>query len=74
MRLRDIIFKFMSPKMRAEAEADSRAWVAKCPRCGTDNSIWDIGGVRYKAVGNKTSLVCCTGCGKVSFMRFEKRG
>lgn len=74
MRLRDIIMKFMSPKMRAEAEADSRAWVATCPNCQAENSIWDIGGLRYKGSGAKSSMAWCTRCGKASFMRFEKRG
>src|SRR5262249_6398396 len=74
MSLRDVILKFMSPKMRAEAEADSREWIGICPRCKAENSIWDVGGIRYKAAGNKISLVRCAHCGKTGFMRFAKRG
>jgi phage FluMu protein Com len=73
MSLRDIILKFMPPKMRAAAEADSRKWVATCPRCQKLNSIWDIGGIRYRAAGVKSSLARCAHCGKTNFMRFEKR-
>ena len=73
MMLRDIILKFMSLKVRAEAEESSRSWVAMCPRCQTENSIWDIGGVRYKAAGAKSSLARCTGCGKQSFMQFSRK-
>ena len=74
MRLRDLILKFMSQQMRAEAEADSRGWVATCPRCQKANSIWDTGGIRYKGTGRPMTLVRCTHCGKASFMRFEKKG
>jgi hypothetical protein len=73
MSLRDIILHFMSPKMRAEAEEDSRKWVATCPRCQAQNSIWDVGGIRYRAAGSKSSLVRCAHCGKTNFMRFEKK-
>jgi phage FluMu protein Com len=72
--LRNFILKFMSPKMRAEAEADSHKWMATCPRCQSVNSIWDIGGIRYKAVGGRPiTLVRCPNCGKISPHRFEKR-
>ena len=71
--LRDIILWFMPPKMRAEAEADSRKWGAACPRCQAVSSVWDMGGIRYKASGNKVALARCSKCGKASFMRLEKR-
>ena len=74
MSVRDIFLFFMPPKMKAEAEEESRKWLATCPRCQTVNSVWDMGGIRYKAAGNKVSLVRCAHCGKASVMRFEKKG
>ncbi len=71
--LREIILKFMSPKMRADVEESSRNWVAVCPRCQAQNSIWDIGGVRHQAAGAKSSLARCTSCGKTSFMQFSRK-
>jgi phage FluMu protein Com len=73
LSLRNFILRFMSPKMRADVEADSRKWIATCPRCQRANSMWDVGGMRYKAVGRPSTLVRCAHCGKASFMRFEKR-
>jgi ribosomal protein S27AE len=73
MSLRDIILWFMPPAMKADAEADSRKWVATCPRCQTESSVWEMGGIRYKAYGTKTSLVRCPKCGKNSFMRIHKK-
>lgn len=70
---RDLILRFMSPRMRAEAEADSRKWIATCPRCQQTNSIWEVGGLRSRAIGNPAKMVRCAHCGKTNFMRFEKR-
>ena len=72
MSLRDFILRFMSPKLRADVEADSRKWIATCPRCQRTNSMWDVGGMRFRAVGRPSTLVRCMHCGKTSFMRFEK--
>lgn len=74
MSLRDIMMKFMSPKMRAEAEVESRKWQATCPRCQSVNSVWEMGGIRYKAAGRPIRLVRCPNCGKISPHQFEKRG
>lgn len=71
--LRSFIMWFMPPKVKAEAEADSRKWVATCPRCQAVNSVWDMGGIRYKAAGHPIRLVRCPGCGKISPMQFDKK-
>jgi DNA-directed RNA polymerase subunit RPC12/RpoP len=62
--LRNLILAFMSPARRAAAEADSRAWKATCPSCGTKTSIWDLGGLRYKAAGKPLRGLRCPSCGK----------
>ena len=73
MSLRDFIIGFMSPAMKADAETESRKWVATCPRCQQESSVWDMGGVRYKAYGMKTTLVRCPKCGKRSFMQIHRK-
>jgi len=74
MRLRDIILRFMPPKMRADAETDSRNWVATCPKCEAVNSIWDIGGVRYKArSAGKRIRLRCPQCGERGMHAVEHR-
>jgi hypothetical protein len=69
---RDLFLFFMPPTMKAETEDESRRWVARCPRCQRLNSIWDAGGMRYKAAGSGGSLARCAHCGKTGFTRFEK--
>jgi phage FluMu protein Com len=72
--LRGFILRLMPPEKRMEAEAESKTWLATCPRCMAVNSIWDVGGMRYKAAGRPIKLVRCPNCGKISPHRFEKKG
>lgn len=46
----------------AAIEAESRAWVMRCP-CGHETSVWAAGGVRFKAAGQPTRLARCPRCG-----------
>ncbi len=48
-------------------EAQSRAWVMKCTHCGRETSIWDMGGIRYKASGNPSRAGWCKHCNKKFF-------
>jgi hypothetical protein len=63
----------VSPETAARMEADSRAWMLQCPRCGFERSFWDIGGIRYKATGNQRNLLRCPQCGQVSWHKAYKR-
>ena len=38
---------------RSSGAAESRAWIARCESCGGERSIWDLGGIRWKASGNR---------------------
>lgn len=56
--------KTLLPEQTAAAmEAESREWRVVCA-CGHDRSIWDLGGIRYKATGNPRTLLKCPACGK----------
>ena len=46
----------------AAMEAESREWLVRCPACGHERSVWDLGGVRYKARGTKRILRRCPAC------------
>jgi hypothetical protein len=45
-------------------EAESRTWMTTCG-AGHRFSIWDAGGIRWKAMGNPTKLLCCPVCGTI---------
>ena len=56
-------FKRIFPKRWAESmEADSRAWKVTCSKCAHVISIWDMGGIRWKATGGKKLLWRCPAC------------
>jgi hypothetical protein len=61
------LFTRLLPRKWAEdMEADSRSWMLRCP-CGFERSVWDIGGIRWKAVGNSKNLGRCPHCGKLTW-------
>jgi hypothetical protein len=43
----------------AAMEAESRAWLARCSTCGHERSIWELGGVRWKATGKPRRMLRC---------------
>lgn len=48
-------------------EAESREWLVRCPACGHERSIWELGGVRYKARGTKWIFRRCPACHQVGW-------
>jgi ribosomal protein S27E len=62
-----------SPATAARMEANSRMWMMQCPNCSYEQSIWDIGGIRYKAFGNPRSLQRCPNCGKIGWHKIYRQ-
>ena len=55
--------QFVPARIYAAMEAESRQWVMDCP-CGHVTSVWEMGGVRYRAAGQPVRLGWCAGCRK----------
>ena len=55
-------------------EAHSRAWLVQCPNCGHERSLWEIGGIRYKAAGNPRTRtrLRCPSCGQSGWHRISR--
>ena len=68
MKARSLIWWFLTAKAKREAEAESRGWVAVCPHCGLETSVWDMGGLRYKSTkgGRSWTGGRCRRCGRLS--------
>ena len=67
--------KAVFPRRWGESmEAESRRWIMTCEGCGAKQSIWDIGGVRWKAKGEPKMHLKCLACGESSLMtiRYEE--
>lgn len=43
-------------------EKESREWMMRCENCGFEKSVWDFGGIRWKASGNPQRKVYCENC------------
>ncbi|KAA0272286.1 MAG: hypothetical protein EDM79_12125 [Chloroflexi bacterium] len=64
---------FVSEKTFAAMEEESRSWKTKCSDCNHEISIWEMGGIRYKAAGNKKLYRACPNCGKRSWQTVYKQ-
>jgi ssDNA-binding Zn-finger/Zn-ribbon topoisomerase 1 len=72
MRLRDRILSWLPAPLAESIEADSRRWVFDCPDCHATSSIWEIGGVRWKAAGEPRRLISCPKCHARRLMRIHR--
>lgn len=64
---------FVSEATFAAMEAESKEWIMKCPHCNDEHSIWNMGGVRYKAAGNPHMYRLCPNCGQRSWQTVSKK-
>lgn len=71
--LRKLVFFFVSRETAMKMEAESRRWLAVCPNCQRATSIWDLGGLRYKAAGTKMTRLTCSGCKQSGWHTVEYR-
>jgi len=61
------VLKSVLPQRWAESmEANSRAWMVRCS-CGFAQSVWDWGGIRWKAAGQPRRYMQCPQCGQWSW-------
>lgn len=44
-----------------DLQAESQTWMLRCT-CGYERSIWEMGGIRWKARGNPRQLRVCPQC------------
>lgn len=66
--------KWLLPRSWSESmEKDSRQWIAQCP-CGKGRSIWELGGIRWKAAGEPRKLLRCPSCGELTWHKVVWRG
>jgi RNase P subunit RPR2 len=63
---------FSSASRFEKIMAESKQWKFTCKHCGQVSSIWDAGGIRYKAAGKPTTLVKCIHCGKTGMHSISK--
>jgi ribosomal protein S27E len=62
-----LIMKVLPARWSASIEAESRTWMMRCDDCGHTTSVWDRGGVRWKAKGTPRVRGRCPGCGRTGW-------
>ena len=72
MALRDLILRLLPTRWGAAAVASSREWRVEFSGCPHHSTIWDIGGLRWKARGAFTTVAWCPTCGKMSKARVSR--
>lgn len=57
----------------ASMEAESKQWFIVCQTCGFKKSVWDMGGIRYKAASaGKVSYYKCPQCMQRRWFKWTK--
>jgi len=74
-RLQKFLLRFIPAAHRDATIADSLRWRFDCD-CGHTFSIWEIGGIKYKATGESLNRVKCPACGviKMRKLRYHQDG
>jgi hypothetical protein len=59
--IQKLFFAVLPKKWAENMEAESRRWMTRCP-CGVERSIWETGGIRWKAAGKERLYLTCPKC------------
>ena len=71
--LQKFVVAILPKKWAASVEAESRSWIARCSSCGLERSIWNLGGIGWKAAGNPRRYLFCVKCGQGRWHTISKR-
>ncbi|MFZ4507172.1 MAG: hypothetical protein ACOYON_05680 [Fimbriimonas sp.] len=64
--LQKFFLKILPKAIGEDMRRDSMRWIVKC-QCGFGRSIWEMGGIRWKASGSPKTLLKCPECGERSW-------
>ena len=67
--IQKLVMTLLPKSWGSAIKRESEQWVARCPVCSAERSVWEIGGIRYKAASvGKRVLVHCPQCDKTRMM------
>ncbi len=67
--LQNILRALVSDRVFKEMKAESEQWFFECLSCGFKRSVWEAGGIKYKAtVRRKRAVGKCPECHKWRWM------
>jgi uncharacterized protein with PIN domain len=71
--IQKLLMSVFPRNMAAKMKAESEDWTLECPSCKHEVSIWEIGGIRYKATNKSQLWSRCPGCRKYGWMRLYRK-
>jgi uncharacterized Zn finger protein len=71
--LQKLVVAILPKKWAASIESESRTWIVRCSSCGLERSIWEVGGIRWKAAGTERRYLYCPKCGRSHWHTLYKR-
>lgn len=72
--IQKFVVSFLPRRWSEAIRAESQSWLLRCSTCGVTRSIWDAGGIRYKASSRgKSAMVWCAHCGQLRMMAIERK-
>lgn len=67
--IQKLVMNFLPKSWSQAIRHESENWVLRCPNCDFERSVWELGGVRYKAASvGKRLMARCPNCSQVSMM------
>lgn len=72
-RIQRFLVSVLPRKWATGLEAESRAWLARCEVCRHERSIWELGGIRWKAAGNPRRWLACPRCARTTWHMIQRR-
>jgi hypothetical protein len=67
-------FCWLLPFWAKAMEKESRLWMLRCNTCGSETSIWDAGGIRFKAAGRPYKRRYCQHCQQPRWQEVYHKG
>jgi hypothetical protein len=61
-KIQRLVTAIVPRRWAAAMEAASRTWIVRCPSCGYERSVWEMGGIRWKAAGDQKITARCLAC------------
>jgi hypothetical protein len=70
-RLQRVITRLAHRSWAEAMERESRQWLVRCGTCGFERSLWELGGIRWKASRTQRTATWgrCPNCGNLGWHR-----
>jgi uncharacterized Zn finger protein len=71
--LQELLQAIVPQRWADQIKAESHSWMLRCAACGLERSVWETGGVRWKAAGRPSRLMRCPQCGRVTWHTVNRK-